>query len=132
MLVTPGGTQVPPYSGGKVEGVLVRPDGTETRLVSGYAGPTAGVSGVPRMNGNIKSHVEAHAAVLMRREGLLTATLYINKEPCLTIDPRSLGCHAALPHMLPENAAPRVIGPRSFDHTYLGLPDPSGVKISGL
>lgn len=84
------------------------------------------------MNGNIKSHVEAHAAVLMRREKLTEATLWINKAPCVTNDPRSLGCHNALPHMLPEGSRLRVIGPEGFDHTYVGLPDPVTMKISGL
>lgn len=84
------------------------------------------------MNGNIKSHVESHAVVLMRREGLMEATLYINKAPCPTINPKSLGCHDALPHMLPEGARLRVIGSEGFDHTYVGLPDPPGSNITGL
>jgi SCP1.201-like deaminase len=62
------------------------------------------------MNGNIKSHVESHAAVIMRREFLTTATLYINKSPCVTTDPRSLGCHNALPHMLPAGATCVLLG----------------------
>ncbi len=84
------------------------------------------------MNGNIKSHVEAHASVLMRREGLSEAILHINKAPCPTIDARSLGCQDALPHMLPENAVLRMIGPDGFDETYTGLPDPAGTAIRGL
>lgn len=132
MLTTPAGTVVPQYSGGKTEGILVRPDLVETALVSGYAGPSMGVRGIPRMNGNIKSHVEAHAAVIMRRERLADATLWINKPPCVTTDPRSLGCHNALPHMLPEGAKLRIIGPGGFDETYTGLPDPTTVNITGL
>jgi hypothetical protein len=84
------------------------------------------------MNGNIKSHVESHAAVIMRRENLMEATLWINKTPCVTNDPRSLGCHTALPHMLPEASRLRVIGPDGFDHTYVGLADPVGAIITGL
>jgi hypothetical protein len=91
-----------------------------------------GVTGVPRMNGNIKSHVEAHASVVMRKESLKEATLYINKVPCPTKDPRSLGCYDALPHMLPEGSRIRVIGPNGFDETFVGLPDPIGVKITGI
>jgi SCP1.201-like deaminase len=68
----------------------------------------------------------------MRRERLTQATLFINKAPCITNDPRSLGCHNALPHMLPEGANLRIVGPADFDHTYVGLPDPAGVKITGL
>jgi hypothetical protein len=132
MLTTSVGTIIPAYSGGKVEGVLLRPDQVETRIISGYAGPSMGVRGIPRMNGNIKSHVEAHVAVIMRREKLAEATLWINKTPCVTNDPRSLGCHNALPHMLPEGAKLCIIGPDDFDETYVGLPDPVTVKISGL
>src|SRR2546422_59649 len=101
MMTTPGGNAVPDYDGKKVHGILARSGGAETPLVSGYDGPSKGVKGIPRMNGNIKSHVESHVAVVMRREGLIEATLYINKVPCPTIHARSLGCHDALPHMLP-------------------------------
>jgi Double-stranded DNA deaminase toxin A len=132
MLITPSGTIIPQYTGGKVEGVFVRANGVETVLVSGYGGPSKDVRGIPRMNGNIKLHVESHAVVLMRRENLLEATLWINKPPCVTNDPRSLGCHMALPHMLPESAKLRVIGPDGFDHTYEGLADGTTVKITGL
>jgi hypothetical protein len=132
MLTTSAGSIIPAYAGGKVEGILVRPDQRETRIVSGYAGASLGVRGIPRMNGNIKSHVESHAAVIMRRENLTEATLWINKPPCVTNDPRSLGCHNALPHMLPEGSTLRVIGPDRFDETYTGLPDAPTVKITGV
>lgn len=131
-MITPGGNSVPQYTGGKVHGVLARPNGVETSVTSGYGGPSAGVRGIPRMNGNIKAHVESHVSVIMRREGLMEATLYINKIPCPTVNPRSLGCHDALPHMLPAGAKLRVIGPGGFDQTYTGLPDPAGAIITGL
>ena len=130
--VTPGGNVVPDYAGGKTSGVLVRPDGVETPLVSGYKGPTQGVKGIPRMNGTIKSHVEAQAATIMRKEGLQEATLYINKVPCPTKDIRSLGCADALEHMLPESAQLRVIGPNGYNKLFTGLPDPPGTNITGL
>ncbi len=132
MMTTPGGYALPIYDGGKVIGCLVLADGREIPLISGYLGPAAQVRGVPRMNGNIKSHVESHVAVIMRKEGIAEATLYINKTPCLTIHPRSLGCHDALPHMLPEGARLRVLGPNAFDWVYMGLPDPLGRTITGL
>jgi hypothetical protein len=131
-MITPGGLAIPPYAGKKVDGALVRPNGVETFVTSGYVGPSLGVRGIPHMNGNIKSHVEAHVAVIMRREGLMEATLYINKAPCPTKDPRSLGCSDALPHMLPESARLRVIGPGGFDQTFVGLADAAGTMITGL
>ena len=132
LMTTPGGQTIPKFTGGKTSGVFARSGGSETSLLSGYAGPSKGVRGIPQMNGNIKSHVEAHARVLMRREGLQEATLYINRIPCPTKDPRSLGCFDALPHMLPKNARLRVIGPNGFDQVFTGLPDPAGVRIRGL
>jgi len=71
------------------------------------------------MNGRIKSHVEAHAAAIMRQEGLTEATLYINRVPC----PGKTGCRAMLARMLPEGARLRVIGPGGFDEVFIGLPD---------
>jgi hypothetical protein len=130
--VTPGGNVVPDYAGGKTSGVLVRPNGVETPLVSGYRGATEGVRGIPRMNGNIKSHVEAQAAAVMRKEGLQEATLYINKVPCPTKDPRSLGCANALEHMLPESSQLRVVGPDGYNQLFTRLPDPPGTRITGF
>ena len=75
--------------------------------------------GTPGINGNIKSHVEAHAAAIMREQGLSEATLYINRVPC----PGKIGCDAMLPRMLPEGARLRVIGPDGFERIYFGLPD---------
>ncbi len=120
---TPGGNTLPPYDGGKTQGVLVRPNGQETPLASGYDGPSKSMGYLPGANGNIKSHVEAHAAATMRQEGLDEATLYINRVPCPTKDPRSKGCDDALKQMLPEGAKLRVIGPDGFEKTYTGEPD---------
>ncbi len=132
MHETPGGIILPEYDGGKTRGVFVRPDGRESELVSGYDGPSRGTVGIPGMHNRIKSHVEAHAAVLMRREFLMKAILYINRIPCPTGDPRSSGCFENLPKMLPENACLRVIGPDGFDLEFVGLPDPILTMISGL
>jgi hypothetical protein len=84
------------------------------------------------MHNRVKTHVEAHAAVVMRREGIQEATLYINRVPCPTNNPLSPGCFDNLPKMLPENARLRVIGPEDFDRTFTGLPDPPGTVIIGL
>lgn len=107
------------YNGGKTSGVL-RFGEYDVPLLSGYKGPSASMPrGTPGMNGNIKSHVEAHAAAIMRQQGLQEATLYINRIPC----PGNTGCDAMLPRMLPEGARLRVIGPGGFERIYVGLPD---------
>jgi hypothetical protein len=131
-MTTPRGNILPDYSGGKTSGFLIGPDGGETPLQSGIDGPSRGVMGVPGMHNRIKTHVEAHAAILMRREFLATATLYINRVPCPTNDPRSPGCFDNLPKMLPEGARLRIIGPEGFDRFFIGLPDPPGTVIVGI
>jgi RHS repeat-associated protein len=111
---------LPQYvTGGKTSGVL-RFGGTDVPLMSGYKGPSASMpKGTPGMNNRIKSHVEAHAAAIMRQQGLTEATLYINRVPC----PGKTGCDAMLPRMLPERARLRIVGPDGFEKVYIGLPD---------
>ncbi len=70
------------------------------------------------MNWRIRSHVEAHAAAVMRQEGLEKATLYINQVPC----GGSSGCAAMMERMLPPGATLRVIGPDGYDQIFTGLP----------
>lgn len=89
-------------------------------LTSGYRGPSASMPrGTPGMNNRIKSHVEAHAAAVMRRDGLDEATLAINRTPC----PGRTGCDAMLPRMLPPGAQLHVYGPDGVRKTYTGRPD---------
>lgn len=52
------------------------------------------------MNIVTKSHVEAHAAAIMRNEGLTDATLWINRAPC----GGATGCDAMLPRMVPDGS----------------------------
>jgi len=132
MMTTPGGNFIPAYAGGKTHGVLAKPDGVEMILLSGIRGPSQGTRGIPGMHNRIKSHVEAHTAVIMRRERLVEATLYINRVPCPTHDPRSPGCYESLPKMLPEAAMLRIIGPDGFEETFTGLPDPPGTLVTGI
>jgi hypothetical protein len=112
--------RLPPYTGKKTAGIL--DTGSEqVDLVSGYAGPSRNMPrGTPGMNGRVKSHVEAHAAAIMREKNLTEADLYINRIPCgddLT------GCEQMLPRMLPPGARLTVHGPDGFLKTYVGLPD---------
>jgi len=74
----------------------------------------------PGRNNTNFFHVEAHAAQIMRLEGLFEATLELNKNPC-TVGP---GCANNLPFMLPEGARLRILAP-DYDHTFVGLADPA-------
>jgi|GEM_PF-5515322 len=96
--------EVPPYGtiGRKTSGTLIRPDGTESALRSGKTGPTQNLpNGKTGMNGNVKWHVEGHAASLMRLENLSRSTLLINRLACSG----PYGCEQLLPLMLPKGCA---------------------------
>jgi RHS repeat-associated protein len=93
------------YAGGKTSGVLVRSDGSQVPLQSGYDGPALGLPKPrPGMNGNIVSHVEAHAAAIMRSEGLGEATLYINRAPCPGVN----GCMLNVSCMVPSGSTMNI------------------------
>lgn len=120
-VVRVGGRALPAFSG-KTEGVL-RVGDEDVPLTSGYKGPSAELPKPrPGMHGNILSHVEAHAAAVMRLQRVNRATLYINRIPC-TGGTRAPGCHLNLPRMLPEGAELTVHGPDGFKWVYRGLPD---------
>lgn len=93
--------EVPAYAGGKTAGTLVGPGGAENALISGWHPPAALMpKGTPGMNIVTKSHVEAHAAAIMRNEGLANATLWINRAPC----GGATGCRNLLPRMVPSGS----------------------------
>ncbi len=71
------------------------------------------------MTNRIRSHVEAHAAALMRLGGIDRAALYINRGPCGGLT----GCNAMLPRMLPEGAQLTVFGPGGARQTHTGIAD---------
>jgi hypothetical protein len=120
-VVRIGDRALPAFSG-KTEGVL-RVGDEDVALRSGYDGPSAQLPKPrPGMHGNILSHVEAHAAAVMRLQRVNRATLYINRIPC-TGGQRAPGCHLNLPRMLPEGAELTVYGPDGFKWVYRGLPD---------
>lgn len=88
------------------------------------------------MHNRIASHVEAHAAAVLRQRAPraradapgqsaapLAATLYVNREPCPTLSPRSPGCADSLPKMLPENARLTVWGLDGYGASFIGQPD---------
>lgn len=79
---------VPPYDGGKVKGVLRLGD-AETPLVSGEDGPGRWlIDNLPGGPGSgltrAWTHVEGHAAGIMRQRAVERAELFINKAPCAT------------------------------------------------
>lgn len=113
-------SRVPPYGGGKTQGVLATSVG-EVDLISGYAGPSAMMSdgAVPGMNYILKAHVEAHAACAMRQLGLKDATLYLNQLPCVWRN--GGGCNAMLPRMLGEGRQLRVVVPNQMDQVFIGV-----------
>jgi hypothetical protein len=122
-VVKAGGRELPAFTKKEgTQGVFTRGGADDVPLRSGYDGPSAQLpKGTPGMHGNIKSHVEAHAAAVMRLEGIKDATLYINRIPCA--DARPPGCHLMLPRMLPEGSTLTVHGPDGFKWVYRGIPD---------
>ena len=115
--IRPGGGSRP---GTGTVGMLELGDGTGAILQSGRSGPAASIPrGTPGFNGITKTHVEGHAAALMRQTGAQEATLWINRIPCAGVN----GCAARLPGMLPEGARLRVLGPDGYDEVFTGLPD---------
>jgi hypothetical protein len=107
--------RLPEYAGGKTNGIIVSGDNWMD-LVSGYDGPSAEMpKGTPGMNGNIKSHVEAHGAATMRTMGWSDATLYINNVPCAGGN----GCGMMLSRMIPEGGSLRVIGPGGYNELFV-------------
>ena len=93
----------------------------EIQLASGSNGGPPALPFPGRNNTNF-FHVEAHAAQVMRVEGITDAALTINKVPC-GVGP---GCANNLKHMLPEGARLRVLGPDGYDQVFVGSPDPPG------
>jgi hypothetical protein len=102
--------RLPKYSGGKTEGIL-RAGSKEMPLHSGWDGPASQLpKGTRGFDIVTRTHVEGHAAAVMRMEGLQEATLYINNPPCPS-------CTKLLPRMLPKGAELTIYGP----HDYMGV-----------
>jgi hypothetical protein len=81
------------------------------------AGPAAGIPrGTPGFDAYLRTHVEGHAAAILRQQGGGQARLVINQVPCPN-------CDRNLPRALPEGAELELLGPGGFRKTYRGLPD---------
>ena len=106
--------RVPAYAGGKTQGALRIGGGDPIDLISGTAGPAASIpKGTPGFDAYVRTHVEGHAAALLRQRGGGHATLYINKVPCTN-------CARNLERALPEGAVLEVFGPNGYRRTFVG------------
>jgi hypothetical protein len=85
-------------------------------LQSGYDGPAQNMpEGSSGFNGVTLSHVEGHAAALMRQLGISEAWIEINNpEICVS-------CMNLLPRMLPRGAKLHVILPDGRDVLFEGV-----------
>ncbi len=107
------GELVGPYSGGKTEGVLESAEG-DYYLRSGWAGPASQFGGKGTGFDIVtRTHVEGHAAALMRQLGLKEARVYVNN-PDICVS-----CRTLLPRMLPPGARLEVVTPRGAQ-TFVG------------
>ncbi len=117
-LPFPGGLprMLPEYvPGGKTYGVFETPQG-RVMLQSGYEGPAQsmppGSAGFDRYT---LSHVEGHAAAMMRQEGISEATLYINNPKICD------NCSELLESMLPHGAKLHIVLPDGTTQTFVGI-----------
>jgi hypothetical protein len=117
-LPFPGGLppQLAPFTGGKTSGIFVTPAGTPVSLQSGYDGPADSVpSESEGFNAYTLSHVEGHAAALMREEGITEGTLYINNPNICR------WCMKLLPTMLPSGSILNVVLPNGTVMQFKGI-----------
>jgi hypothetical protein len=106
-----------PYvPGGKTSGIFRGPNGPAIGLESGYDGPAASIpQGSAGFDAYTLSHVEGHAAALMRQQGITEGTLFINNpEICVS-------CTKLLPEMLPPGASLRVVLPDGTVREFRGV-----------
>jgi len=96
---------VPPYDGGKVQGILDTGD-REVPLISGEDGPGQWlIENLPGGPGSgltrAWTHVEGHAAGYMHQNNVRHADLFINKAPC---DIGRAKCRYVLHKLLPPGS----------------------------
>lgn len=109
--------QLAPYvEGGKTYGIFRAPNNVTIELQSGIPGPAASIPlGTDGFDGVTRLHVEGHAAALMRQEGIMEGTLFINNpEICVS-------CTKLLPEMLPPKARLRVVLPDGTVMEFRGI-----------
>jgi hypothetical protein len=109
--------QLAPYvQGGKTSGIFRAPGIAPIELQSGYDGPAQNMpAGSSGFNGVTLSHVEGHAAALMRQLGVSEAWVEIN-------NPDICGsCMNLLPRMLPPGAKLHVVLPDRTEVLFEGI-----------
>ena len=108
---------LPPFRrDGPAAGVLQGEGKTET-IISGVGGPASSMpKGAPGFDIVTSTHVEGHAAALMRSGGMSEATLSINHPAGVCSS-----CAANLSRMLPEGAKLDVIELSGTVKTFLGI-----------
>jgi RHS repeat-associated protein len=103
-------------AGGKTSGVL-RTAAGDTDLLSGWEGPA---SSMPKGSSGFdivtRTHVEGHAAALMRQQGATGGTLFINNPAVCS------SCTRLLPSMLPSGVELRVVLPDGTVLPFTGRP----------
>lgn len=111
-----GSPRLSAFTGGKTAGVLRTSELGDVALVSGRAGPAASIPrGTRGFDGYTKTHVEGHAAALMRQHGISEATLYINNPDICS------ACTKLLSRMLPDGARVTIVTPTQTV-VFTGLP----------
>ena len=100
--------------GGKTSGVL-RVGDSDVPLLSGKAGPGGTLpKPAPGFKATTSTHVEGHAAAMMRQQGIQEATLYINNSKICLL------CRQNIEHMLPSGSKLSIVLPDGTTVTCLG------------
>jgi hypothetical protein len=105
----------PRKEGDPTAGIFWPSDGPPVELHSGYDGPAASMQGNPGFDRWTLSHVEGHAAALMRQSGLTDGTLEINNSKICK------NCRDLLPKMLPSGGTLRIILPDGSSEVFKGV-----------
>jgi len=114
--VSSAGTEpLPPFNGKKTLGRFRGPDGKPVDLKSGWSGPAESVPrGTSGFDIVTRTHVEGHAAAIMRQESLREGTVFIN-------NPRiCVSCEKLLTKMLPSGSKLRVVLPDGSLRVFVG------------
>jgi len=106
---------LPPFDGKKTLGRFHGPDGKPVDLKSGWSGPAESVPrGTSGFDIVTRTHVEGHAAAIMRQQGLREGTVFINN-PKICVS-----CEKLLPKMLPSGSKLRVMLPDGSARVFVG------------
>jgi RHS repeat-associated protein len=110
---------LPPRTGRQTQGIFSH-GGVEVQLESKVKGPGQSLASLPGLDFKARtalSHVEGHAAAVMRQHGIMEADLYINYVggPC------PVYCQPSIPSLLPPGAKLRVHYPKPDGSVGVGI-----------